>query len=99
VCYFVLMSTESNVSTETSRTIADARTAKQMSLRDFAAELMVSANVVSLWERGIQEPGRETLAGWYTDEREWVRQMAIDIFVARYREALTSRGITVPLAA
>jgi len=84
---------------ETSKVIAAARSSKDVSLRDFARDLDVSANVVSMWERGIQEPGRETLANWYTDERDWVRQMAIDIFVARYREALTTRRITVPLAA
>lgn len=84
---------------ETAKVIAAARAAKLVSLRDFAADLGVSANVVSMWERGVQEPGRETLANWYTDPREWVRQMAVDIFVARYREMLVSRRITVPLAA
>lgn len=95
------MSTErtQNTISPTAQAISSARKARLESTRAFAAELNVSANLVSMWERGLREPGSDKLADWYTDERQWVHQMAVDIFVARYREALVGRGITVPLAA
>lgn len=71
----------------------------KLSTREFAALLGVSQNMVSLWERGINEPSRETLADWFTGDDQLKYQIAVDIYVARYRDTLTQNRAPETVAA
>lgn len=68
--------------------IQTARKAQQMNMRDFADELGVSQNIVSLWERNVNDVDEARLVAWFADKREWVQGMAIEIFVIKYRQLL-----------
>ena len=67
------------------------RESQRLSLRDFAEQLNVSHNTVSQWERGVAEPDTKRLAEWFNDERDWLRDLSIEIYVARYRATLLER--------
>lgn len=73
-------------------TVGDAirvtRANVRMNVRDFGAELGVTHSTISMWERGVMEPDTEKISAWFNDPREWLRDMATEIFVARYRSAL-----------
>lgn len=71
--------------------IRAARDARGLSLREFAEPLGVSHNSVNQWERGVAEPDTTRLAAWFNDEREWLRDLSTEIFVARYRATLLAR--------
>lgn len=77
------------------KTVSDVvrvvREAQGMSTREFAEVFGVSHNTVSQWERGIAEPDVNRLADWFNDERQWVHELAVEIFVARYRATLRAR--------
>jgi transcriptional regulator with XRE-family HTH domain len=66
----------------------------KLSTREFAALLNMSQNMVSLMERGINEPSRETLSEWFAGKNKLRYKIAVDIYVARYREALTQHRPT-----
>lgn len=69
--------------------ISAARTTQDQTLQDFAETLGVTSKQnVSNWERGVNEPDATVVNNWLRDEREWVRELAVEIFVARYRAAL-----------
>lgn len=84
-------------------TVADVvkavREESGLSLRDFAALFDVSHATISQWEHGIAEPDTLRLAQWFNGDREWVREMATEIFVARYRALLLARRDLEPTAA
>lgn len=70
---------------------------KDMTMRPFAKELGISHTMVRLLENGVNEPSRETMAGWFNSEQEWIYEMAVEIFIARYRNVLTQhRPVTTP---
>jgi transcriptional regulator with XRE-family HTH domain len=71
--------------------IRAAREAQGVSLRDFADLLSVSHTAVRQWEQSIAEPETERLARWFNDPRDWVRELSVEIFVARYRATLLQR--------
>lgn len=69
--------------------IAASRAEQKLTLEEFAEALGINSRQnVSNWERGVNEPSGERLASWIHDEREWVSQLAEEIFVARYRQSL-----------
>lgn len=71
------------------KVITAARQAQRLTLQEFSATLGANSkqNVFN-WESGASEPGRDILAAWYTDERQWVNELAQEIFVARYRQSI-----------
>lgn len=71
-----------------SQIIATTRQARNQNMRDFARELGVSQNMVSLWERGASDVDGERLQAWFCDKRPWVAAMAIEIQVIKFRELL-----------
>lgn len=77
------------------KTVADVvraiRDAQGLSLRDFAEQINVSHQTVAQWEHGAAEPDTARLAAWFNGEREWLRELATEIFVARYRATLLQR--------
>src|SRR5690349_14998317 len=64
------------------------RDAQGLSLRAFAEQINVSHQTVAQWERGAAEPETDRLAAWFNDDREWLRDLSTEIFVARYRATL-----------
>ena len=76
-------------SLETGAVIHNVRGDK--SLRKFAAELGVSYNAVHLWENG-NDVGLETLRGWWCDERQWVRNMAVAVMAAQFPGLIRANG-------
>lgn len=84
----------------TPKTVADvvraARAKQGMTLREFAEALGVpNFQAVSYWENGANEPGAQRIAEWFNDERQWVHELAVEIFVARYRATLLTRPASV----
>lgn len=55
-----------------------------MSVAEFAAALGVSRQSVFLWESGENVPGKDRVADWLRDEREWVRRLGLDVFGIEY---------------
>lgn len=68
--------------------ILETRNAHGMNMRDFGDALEVSHAAIGKFETGEIQPGGSTLARWLHDEREWVSNLAEEIFVARYRETI-----------
>lgn len=64
------------------------RQSQQKNMRDFAAELGVSQNMISLWERDLSDIDTERIQAWFADERPWVAEMAIEIQVIKFRQLL-----------
>jgi transcriptional regulator with XRE-family HTH domain len=86
-----------NTTLPTAKTVADVikatREAQGMTTREFGDVFNVSHNTVSQWERSIAEPDINRLAEWFHDERQWVHELAVEIFVARYRATLVTRPV------
>ena len=74
--------------------INQVRQTLQMNTRQFAAELGVSQNMISLWERDINIVDEQRLAAWFNDEREWVWKLATELFVIKYRGLLYAGRIS-----
>lgn len=55
-----------------------------MTLREFAAELGVSFQVIAYWEAGEREISSDTILPWWNDPREWVHNLARDILVVKF---------------
>lgn len=70
--------------------IRQARQQLQLNTRQFAAELGVSQNMVSLWERNVNAIDEARLNQWFADTREWVWKMAMELLVIKYRSLLAA---------
>jgi len=70
--------------------IATARQSQHMALREFGSTLGVSHNSVKQWEDGVASPSEDLLKTMLMDKRDWVSQLAEDIYVARYRATLAA---------
>ena len=70
--------------------IADARQSQHMALREFGAAFGVSHTSVKQWEDGVASPSEDLLKTMLMDKRDWVSQLAEDIYVARYRATLAA---------
>lgn len=76
------------------KTVADVvrlfRSTAQMTTREFAEVLGISANMVSLLENGRNEPDRQTIARWHTSEAELPHRLAEEIFIIRARQMFSN---------
>lgn len=59
-----------------------ARTAQNMSMREFGAALGVSQQMISYWEAGTSAPDMARIARWIDDDRDWVQVLALRMFYA-----------------
>lgn len=71
-----------------SRLIRETR--KDQSMRDFALELGVSHNAIAMWENGSAHPDEERVRAWLIDPRPWVKQLGLNLFMARHGETLAN---------
>jgi transcriptional regulator with XRE-family HTH domain len=78
--------------------IKATRSSQTMNTRDFGEALGISHAAISKLENGESEPGKDNLAAWFNDERDWVYTMAKEIFVARYRASLEAVRGSHPIA-
>jgi len=57
---------------------------REQTLEAFADELGTHAGNVLRWERGERGIESATLEKWWTDSREWVKNMARDVLAAKF---------------
>lgn len=69
-----------------------------MTMREFGAALDVTGQMVALWETSSL-PDNHRLIAWLKDDREWVWQMALEIYLAKNRDLLAAVQKHLPVAA
>lgn len=79
-----------NNSLTVSELLSKSRQSQRMALREFGSTLGVSHTSVKQWEDGVASPSEDLLKSMLMDKRDWVSQLAEDIYVARYRSTLAA---------
>jgi len=87
--------TQSQINTSPPNVIRHCRQAREQTLEKFAEELGTYAGNILRWERGERGIESATLEAWWTDSRQWVRNLARDVLAAKFagiREAFLAEA-------
>jgi hypothetical protein len=84
--------TETHPFQTVSDVIRNARAIQKMNTRDFGATVGVSHTMIAHYENAKYEPSDEQLRDWLFGTTAWISNMALEIYVVRYR-ALLKAGL------